>query len=75
MKYLLVLGVLGVALWLWRHNRQDEVSSHTRPTQRPQKPGNMVACQYCGTHLPETDAVRGLKGYYCDPRHQQLAEG
>ena len=35
----------------------------------------MVACLQCGTHLPETEAVRGQQGAYCCEAHQRQREG
>jgi uncharacterized protein len=75
MKYLLVLAVLVVAFWVWRNNRQAE-SRDNRP-HRPKPaalPMAMVACLECGTHLPESEAVRGPGGSYCCNEHRQQHE-
>ncbi|MEZ5704393.1 MAG: hypothetical protein R3E56_03050 [Burkholderiaceae bacterium] len=34
----------------------------------------MVACQHCGTHLPESEAVLGRRGSYCCVEHRQQHE-
>jgi uncharacterized protein len=34
----------------------------------------MVACLHCGTHLPESEAVKGRHGAYCCDEHRQLSE-
>lgn len=82
MKYLLVLGVVFFALWLWRHNRETEAREKeaTRPRPTPQRPGtptvtHMVACLHCGLHLPQADAVTGHRGQYCSQAHRQAREG
>jgi uncharacterized protein len=74
MKYLLVLAVLVVAFWVWRNNRQEETRSNAQAARnaKPRTPGaptTMVACLQCGTHLPESDAVRTAQGYFCGSEH------
>lgn len=79
MKYLLVLAVVVVAFYVWRNNRLSDRAETTRqappPQGRPNVPTVMVACQQCGTHLPETEAVRGQHGAYCSTEHRRLREG
>ena len=83
MKYLLVAAVVLVAYWIWRHNREEEAreareareaAQRQRPSQ-PAIPTQMVTCRHCGVHLPQTEATKGLLGYYCGKEHQRLAEG
>jgi uncharacterized protein len=75
MKFLLVLAVVVVAIWIWRNNRQSEANEVPRkPPQPPALPVNMVACLQCGTHMPESDALRGTQGPYCCPEHRQQHE-
>lgn len=79
MKYLLVLGVVLFAIWLWRHNRATEARDQEaqRPPPKPQPPtvAHMVACAHCGVHLPQQDAVLGQRGTYCSLAHRQASEG
>jgi uncharacterized protein len=78
MKYLLVLAVVFIAIWLWRKGRQEELRS--RPPPPPPRPAvgaptEMVRCAHCGLHLPATDAVRGSAGrVYCSAAHRKAAE-
>jgi uncharacterized protein len=75
MKFLLVLAVLVVAFWVWRNNRLAESASNKQPPpQTPGLPLAMVACLECGTHLPESEAVRGPGGSYCCIEHRQQHE-
>lgn len=78
MKYLLVIAVVLVAFWVWRNNRQQERGQVQRQTSRPPtaptSPVRMVACLHCGTHLPETDAVAGARGAYCNRDHLRREE-
>lgn len=71
MKFLLVLLVVLFGVWLWRSRRIAEKPSAPRP---PTKLPNMVICQVCGLHLPQTEAVTTARGVYCSTAHQQQAE-
>ncbi len=84
MKYLLVIAVVLVAFYIWRHNRhaqaQERAEAEQADRQRtarrtPAVPSAMVTCRHCGLHLPAPDAVKGSLGYYCGPEHRRLAEG
>jgi len=83
MKYLLVLAVLWVAIWLWRKNRREEMhdamrerAAKARQQQRTaaSQPQAMVRCAHCGLHLPATDAIAGPGGaVYCSTAHREAA--
>lgn len=73
MKYLLVLGVIAGAIWLWRHNREQAIKAQAKPSPA-RSTKTMVACQHCGVHLPQADATPGTQGYYCGPEHQRQHE-
>lgn len=77
MKYLMVFAVVLVAFWFWRQGRQvddDKPPSAPPPSKPLPPPTAMVACLQCGTHLPETEAVRGQQGAYCSEEHRRLRE-
>lgn len=74
MKFLLVLSVIVVAIWVWRNNRQAESNNAKRTPPKPALPAAMVACLQCGTHLPESEAVKGPGGSYCCTEHRQQHE-
>jgi uncharacterized protein len=64
-----------VAIWVWRNNRRVELEEATRKRAKPPAlPLAMVVCQQCGTHLPESEALRGTKGSYCSVEHRQQHE-
>ena len=84
MKYLLVLAVLWVAIWLWRKNRREEMRDAMREraakAQEQQQrttagtPQAMVRCAHCGLHLPATEAIAGPGGaIYCSTAHREAA--
>ena len=74
MKYLLVLVVVLVAVWLWRNSRRIERQERQAPA--PPKPlappEDMVRCPVCSVHLPRADALPGPDGrLYCCQEHRQ----
>ena len=83
MKYLLVLAVLWVAIWLWRKNRREEMrdaqrEKAARPQRQPAAPATpkaMLRCAHCGLHLPASDALGGPgDAVYCSAAHREAAE-
>lgn len=81
MKYLLVLGLVAVAFWVWRNNRQNakKESQKTPPAapsaSRAVEPQAMLQCSVCGVHLPAAEALAGSKGSYCSVAHRKQLEG
>ena len=90
MKYLLILGLVLLAVWLWRHNRisaarqeqqirkqQEEILKQQvkPPLDPPMLAVDIVACAYCNVHIPQPDALEGLdKRWYCSQAHLQAAD-
>jgi uncharacterized protein len=77
MKYLLVLAVVLVAIWLWRNSRRgDESRKNTAGGGSTAQPQDMVQCPVCSVHLPRTDALPGPDGrLYCCAEHRLRAGG
>jgi uncharacterized protein len=77
MKYLLVMGLVLVVFWIWRHNREAERDAAAARPQAPprREPAvtEMVACDVCGVHLPKSDALIGDRGIYCSDAHRRQA--
>mgnify|MGYP003584819272 CR=1 FL=1 len=80
MKYLLVLAVVWVAIWLWRKNRREEMrdAQQERAKKAQQRtpavapPQAMVGCAHCGLHLPAADALPRPDGaVFCSAVHRQ----
>lgn len=74
MKFLLVLGVVLVAFWIWRNNRMGGDTPRPTATPRPAAPTAMVSCLQCGTHVPEGESVTGRDGRYCCHEHRRQRE-
>ncbi|MCW5641828.1 MAG: hypothetical protein KIT63_07025 [Rhodoferax sp.] len=75
MKYLLVLAVVMVAIWIWRSNRAEERSESRRDRPRREAAAvDMVGCDVCGLHCPRQDVIVGRRGMYCCDQHRNQAE-
>lgn len=73
MKYLLVIVVVGVLLWLMfgsgRRARLKERDA--QPRQAGDKPQPILACAHCGVHLPAADAhFDAERRPYCTEAHR-----
>ena len=74
MKYLLVLAVVLVAVWMWRNNRRLGKDAHPQAPPPPGLPQDMVRCPVCSVHLPRVDALAGPDGnLYCCQEHRLRA--
>lgn len=80
MKYLLILAIAVLVVWLWRNNRRDAgVASQQASPQRPdvaqRSVTEMVACEICHVHLPRSEALTGRNGsgVYCCEAHRNKA--
>ena len=77
MKYLLILGIALLVVWIWKSNRRDDIRKSSRqvPRQSKQKviPTEIVACDVCHVHLPRSEALVGAGGIYCSAAHRQQA--
>jgi uncharacterized protein len=71
MKFLLLMSVMVLAIWLWRSSRES--GAGPRPN-KPSAPLEMVGCSLCGIHVPAAEALEGRKGVYCCQEHRQRAE-
>jgi uncharacterized protein len=67
MKYLLLLLIVGVVLWVWRVRSSGRVASRGAAKQAPE---GMLACAHCGLHLPASEALLGEGAAYCSDAHR-----
>lgn len=75
MKYLLVLSVVLIGIWLWRSNRQSDQKEKGRPQQKATpEPLEMVRCALCSVHVSAAEAIAGKNGLYCSLDHLHQAE-
>lgn len=74
MKFLLVLAVVLIGVWLWRSNRGAPKPPPGRSRADPPAAIEMVRCDVCGVHCPKADALPGKLGVYCTAQHRSQAE-
>ena len=82
MKYLLVLLVVLVGVWVWRSNRiainKDKQENAEREAERQNAKKTMVACAHCGIHLPQIEALAAPSAdlrsqlWFCSTEHRQF---
>ncbi|MEO5702274.1 MAG: PP0621 family protein [Gammaproteobacteria bacterium] len=46
----------------------------SRERQQPTRISTMVRCEWCGLHVPETEAFKKLDKYYCSVQHRDGIE-
>ena len=80
MKFLLVLVVVGVGLWMLVSRLRgpgaggsaDGAAGGAPGRSGPAGPVEMVACAHCGVHLPAADALPEGSRLYCSDAHRRL---
>ncbi len=82
MKYVVVILVVLLGVWLWKKSRADARDEKEEALAKPQKtkqadapPQIMLSCAVCGVHLPKSDALVGKRGSYCSASHRLQQEG
>jgi uncharacterized protein len=68
---LLIVVALGAWFVLREVRRYRERRDRESETKRF---AQMVACDHCGTHIPESQAIRVDKRAYCSEAHRRAAE-
>lgn len=69
MKFLIVVLVVGVVLWLLLRGRKTERPA-ARDSARELVPLAMVQCAHCGVHIARRDALLDQRGAFCSEAHQ-----
>ena len=72
MKYLLVIVVVGVVVWLLTAKSRTASGRGAAGGRGAGLPQAMVVCSHCGTHLPAADAVFDGSRVYCSDDHRAL---
>ena len=77
MKYIVLIAVIFIVLWLLRagrRSRRGDDEPRPKPTAPPAVQQEMVECPVCRVHLPRSDALPGPDGQlYCCAEHRQRA--
>lgn len=77
MKYVVIILVVLVVLWLLSRSRsRTQVGDDKPATKRNETAAveDMVTCAHCQVHLPKSEALPGPGGYYCDAAHRAAHE-
>ena len=82
MKYLIVLVVIFVGVWVWRSSRiaarKELDDSIQRETERQSAQKTIVSCAHCGLHLPQQEALAAPSSdlrqqlWFCSAEHRQF---
>ncbi len=70
MKYVLLLLVIAAVLWLLR-GRSRSAGPAAAPPPDANAQEEMLACGYCGVHLPRSEALAGPGGVFCSEAHRR----
>lgn len=72
MKYLIVVLVVVLVIWLARRAREPDEAPPARPGRKPpdRRIEDMVHCEVCGLVMPRGDALPGRGGHYCGEAHR-----
>lgn len=69
MKFIVFIAII---LGGWYFFRLLKKSNPSRSITRPAKTIHMVPCAYCGTHIPENEAICRHGKTWCNEKHAQL---
>ena len=71
MKFLLLLVVIAVALYVFKSRQRTERQAPRKPrSATPAAPAPMLSCARCGVHLPASEAALDAEGRaFCSAAH------
>ena len=71
MKYLVVVIVVALALWLLARGRRAGRAAASRAAGAASTaPQDIVQCSHCGLHLPRAEALVNASGTFCGEEHR-----
>ncbi|MHB8535108.1 MAG: PP0621 family protein [Sulfuricaulis sp.] len=71
MGQLLRIIILLIGLWLVLQIIKRALGTRRSPPPRQASIAKMVACTYCGTHVPESETIRDGDKTYCCEDHRE----
>ena len=69
-RLLLLFAIVWFLIWLIRKQMSNQ--SPKKPRLRTDQSEDMVACDYCGTHVPKSLVVHTDSKNYCCEEHARL---
>jgi uncharacterized protein len=71
LKFLLLIAVIGFAVWLFRSKSRGRFGAPRAPKAPPADAQPMLVCAHCGVHLPQADALKDAEGRaFCSEGHR-----
>lgn len=71
-KFLLLIALAMVIVWLWRKARTARSDEQRNPPPRAAE--RMVKCSYCGVNQPVSESIVAAGRYYCCAAHRRDGE-
>jgi len=72
MIFRLLLLFLIIWFLFWIIKKQFIENDTTDSETKPEEVEDMVACSYCGTHVPKSLGVQSNDKFYCKQQHAEL---
>lgn len=72
MIFRLLLLFLIVWFLIWIVKKQISDSNQSRPNLKNPQSEDMIACSYCGTHVPKSLGVELDGKFYCCQEHSEI---
>lgn len=72
-RLIIFLALVWAGIRLLRAYKQKKLEfeeRHDKESSQKKKPQQMVQCRFCNIHLPEKDAVRHEKLWFCCHEHR-----
>ncbi len=70
MGFIGLLRLLAVLFCIWMIWRFVRKKTTARQSTAQSRNGSMVACEVCGTHVPEDNAINENGHWYCSVAHR-----
>jgi uncharacterized protein len=72
-KFLFWLAIICLVIWVLRAPKRRASSMPAATPGKPAVSGEpMCRCQYCGLHIPASEAVRNAEAAFCSEEHRRL---
>ena len=71
MGQLLRIIIILIGVWLVLRVIKRALAVRSAPPPKQVSVAKMVACAYCGVHVPETEAIRDGDKMYCCEEHRR----
>ncbi len=71
-RLLLLFLIVWFLIWIIRKQISDQ--GKTTPKLTSKQAEDMIACDYCGTHVPQSLVVKSAQKQYCCQEHAEQDE-